>query len=118
MPITVSQSITDTSAQHVSSQYPPQFSFFSNDTATTEIYTLSLHDALPISKPTSTTTNENRRRFPGVREQVRDREGHALHALGARGGPRHHQLVLRREPAHGGAQVLAAARRQGGVPEP
>src|SRR2546422_3232999 len=26
-------------------------SFFFNDTATTEIYTLSLHDALPISKP-------------------------------------------------------------------
>src|SRR5690349_25160819 len=25
------------------------FFFFSNDTATTEIYTLSLHDALPIS---------------------------------------------------------------------
>src|SRR2546425_11926464 len=28
----------------------PSFFFF-NDTATTEIYTLSLHDALPISKP-------------------------------------------------------------------
>src|SRR2546430_15751928 len=29
---------------------PPLFSFFFfNDTATTEIYTLSLHDALPIS---------------------------------------------------------------------
>src|SRR2546422_5823807 len=27
------------------------FSFFFNDTATTEIYTLSLHDALPISRP-------------------------------------------------------------------
>src|SRR5580765_3512357 len=27
----------------------PFFSFFFNDTATTEIYTLSLHDALPIS---------------------------------------------------------------------
>src|SRR2546422_7913410 len=27
--------------------------FFFNDTATTEIYTLSLHDALPISKPLS-----------------------------------------------------------------
>src|SRR2546422_6201609 len=27
------------------------FSFFFNDTATTEIYTLSLHDALPISDP-------------------------------------------------------------------
>src|SRR5256885_10967699 len=27
------------------------FFFFFNDTATTEIYTLSLHDALPISEP-------------------------------------------------------------------
>src|SRR3712207_7246630 len=27
-----------------------KFSFFFNDTATTEIYTLSLHDALPISR--------------------------------------------------------------------
>src|SRR3712207_8756777 len=34
--------------------------FFFNDTATTEIYTLSLHDALPISNtplPTNTATN-------------------------------------------------------------
>src|SRR3712207_8999768 len=29
--------------------------FFFNDTATTEIYTLSLHDALPISKTTAIT---------------------------------------------------------------
>src|SRR6266704_6498364 len=29
--------------------------FFFNDTATTEIYTLSLHDALPISPPRCTT---------------------------------------------------------------
>src|SRR5690554_7049353 len=29
------------------------FSFFFNDTATTEIYTLSLHDALPISSLTN-----------------------------------------------------------------
>src|SRR5256885_11671434 len=29
------------------------FFFFFNDTATTEIYTLSLHDALPISCPPS-----------------------------------------------------------------
>src|SRR5215475_16105773 len=29
----------------------PLFFFFFNDTATTEIYTLSLHDALPISPP-------------------------------------------------------------------
>src|SRR4051794_41480846 len=31
-------------------QYPPAFFFFFNDTATTEIYTLSLHDALPICR--------------------------------------------------------------------
>src|SRR5256885_9990548 len=29
----------------------PRYFFFFNDTATTEIYTLSLHDALPISVP-------------------------------------------------------------------
>src|SRR5688572_16800081 len=28
-------------------------SFFFNDTATTQLYTLSLHDALPISRPSS-----------------------------------------------------------------
>src|SRR5260370_124665 len=33
--------------------YPPRSFFFFNDTATTEIYTLSLHDALPISSSTS-----------------------------------------------------------------
>src|SRR2546430_15900654 len=31
------------------------FFFFFNDTATTEIYTLSLHDALPISDPFETS---------------------------------------------------------------
>ena len=33
--------------------YPFQVYVFFNDTATTEIYTLSLHDALPISHPAS-----------------------------------------------------------------
>src|SRR5215813_14429451 len=32
------------------------FFFFFNDTATTEIYTLSLHDALPISAPNAKYT--------------------------------------------------------------
>src|SRR3712207_7507378 len=32
--------------------------FFFNDTATTEIYTLSLHDALPISKGSTTVTEQ------------------------------------------------------------
>src|SRR2546429_2968264 len=34
------------------------FFFFFNDTATTEIYTLSLHDALPISR-----VNRNKEKF-------------------------------------------------------
>src|SRR2546430_13436641 len=36
--------------------------FFFNDTATTEIYTLSLHDALPISGPASDSGPTARRR--------------------------------------------------------
>src|SRR2546430_16513246 len=38
------------------------FFFFFNDTATTEIYTLSLHDALPIYKP---FLGENRKAHRG-----------------------------------------------------
>src|SRR5215208_6372259 len=43
-------------------------SFFFNDTATTEIYTLSLHDALPISRPSRTAAQERPRpsRTPGA----------------------------------------------------
>src|SRR2546422_7932248 len=37
---------------YIQSRYPFFFFFFFNDTATTEIYTLSLHDALPISRRT------------------------------------------------------------------
>src|SRR3712207_8389143 len=35
--------------------------FFFNDTATTEIYTLSLHDALPISLPWKPRTSRDRK---------------------------------------------------------
>src|SRR5256885_7043448 len=46
------------------------FFFFFNDTATTEIYTLSLHDALPISRgpsdcPRTSARRESRRARPG-----------------------------------------------------
>src|SRR2546426_9007285 len=37
------------SSIHSNDRAPVFFFFFFNDTATTEIYTLSLHDALPIS---------------------------------------------------------------------
>src|SRR5216683_7762112 len=38
-------------------------SFFFNDTATTEIYTLSLHDALPISRANAARRSGNKSRF-------------------------------------------------------
>src|SRR2546422_6358763 len=41
------------------------FVFFFNDTATTEIYTLSLHDALPISRGARRAGDgDHRERFP------------------------------------------------------
>src|SRR2546430_13624363 len=43
--------------------------FFFNDTATTEIYTLSLHDALPISR-CATPSPQSPRARPRVRRQT------------------------------------------------
>src|SRR2546422_8223587 len=43
------------------------FFFFFNDTATTEIYTLSLHDALPISADTRLPTPDSRHPTPHSR---------------------------------------------------
>src|SRR2546430_13485711 len=40
------------------------FFFFFNDTATTEIYTLSLHDALPISNQNQTDARPGGREIP------------------------------------------------------
>src|SRR5258708_40118408 len=67
--------------------------FFFNDTATTEIYTLSLHDALPIS---------------GAQRAAR-RPHHVAHLPGHRGGPdrgaggcprRRHRAPSRRSEEH------------------
>src|SRR2546429_9746586 len=65
--------------------------FFFNDTATTEIYTLSLHDALPISK--------NKRLLkllqePGVKSQVQRVE---LDVLADRKSPAREQKMRRSE---------------------
>src|SRR3712207_7425764 len=52
--------------------------FFFNDTATTEIYTLSLHDALPISAPFLARTATRARRSPDPgprRDPVLSKEG-------------------------------------------
>src|SRR3989304_3438859 len=58
---------------------PPSFRFFFNDTATTEIYTLSLHDALPISQrphapstvPSSAIARTTSSRWPRDRKSTR-----------------------------------------------
>src|SRR5712664_4547636 len=50
--------------------YSCLFFFFFNDTATTEIYTLSLHDALPISAPHQPSEQPRRiDRPPGCRDR-------------------------------------------------
>src|SRR5438105_14149988 len=60
---------------------PPLFFFFFNDTATTEIYTLSLHDALPISRCAARGCSARTalRRTPPARSRARvwasDRRG-------------------------------------------
>src|SRR2546430_6827794 len=57
--------------------HPCFFFFFFNDTATTEIYTLSLHDALPISSrccSSACTTVLNRRVWATINIRSRSEE--------------------------------------------
>src|SRR6266498_874577 len=81
------------------------FFFFFNDTATTEIYTLSLHDALPISFPPGDAV-------PPCRIISL---GHALTYL--QSYVRRHWNVLRhlqfKDPAFGFLMTLEKARRGG-----
>src|SRR3989442_2624157 len=49
--------------------------FFFNDTATTEIYTLSLHDALPILRPEKAQSNRRSRSARTARvSEIQSRE--------------------------------------------
>src|SRR2546422_7110837 len=74
------------------------FFFFFNDTATTEIYTLSLHDALPIWDDASSV-------LPGaLRHELLDPVGQARHR---RRRPQH-QLVPPRERRLGEARAARA----------
>src|SRR3712207_8441477 len=62
---------------------------FVNDTATTEIYTLSLHDALPICGGACGRAAAAEACPRGQRRGVRRRGGvHLRHRLRGRGGPR------------------------------
>src|SRR3989441_12101764 len=92
------------------------FFFFFNDTATTEIYTLSLHDALPIY--------DRRHGDEGERQQGADAEGRQdSRRLRGRSGGRLHAVrevrgearALPRQPAAGGGgarQGLAGRDRE------
>src|SRR3712207_6943922 len=51
------------------------FCFFFNDTATTEIYTLSLHDALPICRRRLAVHAGHRHRARPVRRDAAGRQG-------------------------------------------
>src|SRR3712207_7401526 len=55
------------------------YCFFFNDTATTEIYTLSLHDALPISRVALQLLGERVELAQCVRLGARDRRRRPLH---------------------------------------
>src|SRR5688572_31721373 len=65
--------------RHIASKCALSGSFFFNNTATTEIYTLSLHDALPISRRGDLLRHAFRRRLAepgrGVQQSVREPPG-------------------------------------------
>src|SRR2546430_11419200 len=88
--------------------------FFFNDTATTEIYTLSLHDALPIS----TDLLRRRRRLPWLRPLCSRQESRPrclFHACGD--GQRGHECEgTKREPVHENLPFESRPREANGVP--
>src|SRR5206468_8207765 len=73
--------------------------FFFNDTATTEIYTLSLHDALPISDVADEVADEHAGGHPEV-PIVDARLGEAGHRNAAVGRRRQRLLGRVAEHAH------------------
>src|SRR2546422_8506095 len=70
--------------------------FFFNDTATTEIYTLSLHDALPIFPVQSCRHRRNRQSRQAQHEGRRDPVGVGLNRL-----PREDRKSTRLNSSHG-----------------
>src|SRR2546426_2592345 len=94
--------------------------FFFNDTATTEIYTLSLHDALPILEAIGTIFDWLKRLglTPAVRDEalaryVRDRRALPRAVAAWKGGERHFRVAL--NPHAVGARVDARLRA---LPQP
>src|SRR3989449_10570515 len=106
---------------------PYLFFFFFNDTATTEIYTLSLHDALPIAQGLLQIQGllygtDGRERVDGgggivrLGEDVRDRELIAPHLVIRH--PEAEELAHRRLHSRGRGRGGARIRGQGDRPRP
>src|SRR2546429_2676826 len=106
--------------------HPRSFFFFFNDTATTEIYTLSLHDALPISIVRGAAAQVAVQRPPDLAcrrgrialEQRLGRHHHAVAAVAALAGLllderalQRVQLVERAEAFDGGDRLLDGRHR-------
>src|SRR2546422_6919883 len=87
MQLHLDDTVHDTLATH----HIPVFFFF-NDTATTEIYTLSLHDALPISRYYDFLHRDRRR----LHRHIDDRPPPDRHLRGAIADDREDQCVGRR----------------------
>src|SRR5260370_21434898 len=95
--------------------HPFSFFFFFNDTATTEIYTLSLHDALPIYE-SGHRAPEDAGDNLGTRRTERGARGGRGHRHGARSGDgrSHLRPVLHdevRRPWHGALDLPINHRR-------
>src|SRR3989442_10378112 len=105
--------------------FTPIFSFFFfNDTATTEIYTLSLHDALPIVLRVEVHecgTRAGELPYPGAGSGPRGGDGavpverDAVHALGGRPGPVRVWQPLPSLPRRSRGRLRGAAVRPGDV---
>src|SRR5256885_15257591 len=98
------------------------FFFFFNDTATTEIYTLSLHDALPIYRPARRRPVVRRRRaaldghrrpVPRVRPDSRSQRPRD----DVRAGPELREQALEHRALHPGAAAGAGGAARGARPE-
>src|SRR5256886_14914531 len=57
---------------------PFSFFFFFNDTATTEIYTLSLHDALPISRQADDHNDEALQPHADIHDDGHEEQDHHI----------------------------------------
>src|SRR5207248_9400342 len=80
-----------------SSLFPPIFFFFFNHTPTTEIYTLSLHDALPISDIRNFVHERDARRQNRVRRVLAQLGARRIHQHDGRPSARERRVELDRK---------------------